>query len=223
MRRFRKIITILALALLLTAALLIGALAASVYSAFGSGKSIEAQGPVINAQELQSCDVVLIDLDRIEISRPSQLALLPNPREKLTVTLSPEVTFNAGLLPRESVDTTILGFDTCIATLESDVWILRHSALGQPWFPFDEDMGFVASGTGTFISFDVAQANEGTLIIETPNQDMPTQQIQLDAELSYPNANTWAFGLVIASGLLIVLFIVLVVVYIIHTNKRPRA
>jgi hypothetical protein len=222
-RRFRKIITILALALLLTVALLTGALAASVYSAFGSDKSIDAQGPAINAQELQSCGVVLIDVDRIEIRRPSQLALLPNPREKLKVTLSPEVTFNAGVLSRESVDKKILGFDTCIATLESDTWKVTHTALGQPWFPFGEEMGFVAGGTGTSVSFDVTQATEGTLIIETPNQELKIQQIELDAELGYPQADTWVVGLVISSGFLIVLFIALVVVYIIYANKRPRA
>lgn len=223
MKRVRKIITIFGLVLLLAVALVTAALATSVYANFGSGKSLGAKGPVIDNEELQSCHVVLIDLDRIEISRPSQLALLPNPLEKITITLSPVVTFNAGLLPRDSVDISILGFDTCIATIESNSWKVRHSALGQPWLPFGETIDFMVSETGTSISFEVAQVSNGTLIIATTDQQLPIQQIELNAELSYPNANTWAIGLVVAAGFLVVLFIALVVVFIIHSHRKPSS
>lgn len=97
-----------------------------------------------------------------------------------------------------------------------------HSALGQPWFPFGENEGFIASGTGTSISFNVTQASNSTLIIASTDQDLPMQQIRLDAELSYPNANMWAGGLAIAAGALVLLFIVLAVGYIIYTNRGPR-
>jgi hypothetical protein len=217
--RFRKIVTVLALALLLIAALVAGGLAASLFTTFGSGKAITVEGPLINAEELQSCEVVLIDLERIDIGGSGQLALLPNPLERIAINLSPEVEFSAGLLLRESVDSAILGFDTCIATLESNSWIVTHSALGAPWFEFGERAGFMASGTGASISFDVAQATNSTLIISITDRDQPIQQIALSGYLSFPNANAWIIGLVIISGALIVLFIALVVIYIVKTGK----
>lgn len=225
MRRFRKIFTVFTLALLLVAGLVAGGLAISLIATFGSGKAISVDGPsinVINTEQLQACEVVLIDLDRIDISRPSQLALLPNLLERITVNLSPEVEFKAGLLARESVDSTILGFDTCIASLESSSWIVTHSALGEPWFEFGDRMEFVASGAGTSISFDVAQASNSTLIISIIDQDQPIQQIALSGDLSFPNVNEWIIGLIIISGALIVLFIVLVVIYIVKSKKGIR-
>jgi hypothetical protein len=221
-RRFRKILTVFALALLLVVALAAGGLATSLFTAFGSGKAMSVKGPLINAKELPFCDVVLIDLERIDISRASQLALLPNPLERITINLAPEVEFNAGLLPRESVDPMILGFDTCIATLESNSWTVMHSALGEPWFTFGERIGFEASCTGTSISFDVAQASNSTLIISISDQDPPIQQITLDGEISFPNANAWIIGLAIISGTLIMLFVVLVVIYIVKSRKGTQ-
>lgn len=219
MGRLRKILTVFTLALVLIVALVAGGLAISLFAAFGSGKAISVQGPLIVTEELQSCEVVLIDLERIDISRPSQLGLLPNPLERITINLSPEVEFTAGLLPRESVDSIILGFDTCIASLESNSWTVMHSALGQPWFKFGERIGFEASGTGTSISFDVAQASNTTLIISISDQDPPIQQITLNGELSFPNASAWIIGLAIISGTLVMLFVVLVVVYIVKSRR----
>lgn len=219
MRRFRKIFTVFALVLLLIAAVVAAGLAITLFTAFGSGKALIVEGPLISTKELQSCEVVIIDLERIDISRPTELALLPNPLEGVTITLSPEVEFNAGLLPRESVDSIILGFDTCIASLESNSWIVRHSALGEPWLEFNERMGFGAIGTGTSISFDVAQASNSTLIISSTDQSQPIQQIALSGDLSFPNANAWSIGLAIISGTLIVLFIVLVVIYIVNSRR----
>jgi len=222
-RRFRKIITVFALALLLVVALVAGGLAASLFITFGSGKAMSVKGPLINAAQLQSCEVVLIDLERIDIRRPSQLALLPNPFEQISVSLSPEVEFTAGLLPRESVDSTILGFDTCIATLENESWTVMHSALGEPWFEFGDRKGFISTGTGTVISFDVAQASNSTLIISIPVEDRQIQQITLNAELSFPYANAWIIGLAFACGTLLILFIVLVVLYIVKSRKGPQS
>lgn len=222
MRRFRKIIAIFALALLLLSGLLAGALAISFYAKFGAGKSIAAEGPVIDARELETCAAVLIDLERIDISWPGQLSVLPSPREEIEITLFPETSFTAGLFPRASADEVILGFDTCIATLKGNAWSVMHSAVGQPSFPLRESEAYIVSGTGTSVSFDVTQASNSTLIIANTDQNSIIQQINLDATLSFPNANTWALGFSIAAGVAFVLFIALTVVYIVHMNRMPR-
>jgi len=217
--RFRKVVTVLALSLVLISALLAGAFAAFVFATFGSGRSLVAFGPTIKGPELQSCRSILIDLERIEISARSPLALLPNAREEIRIALDPEVEFNAGLLPREMVDASILGHDICIATFESKSWSVMHSALGQPWFTLGEAVGLMASGTGASISFDVVQASNSSLVIGFPDQKLPIQQIQFDAEISHSQANLWAAGLLITSAALIWLFIVLTVLFIIHSRK----
>lgn len=221
MRRFRKIVTILALTVLLLSGLLTGALAISLYANFGSGKSITAEGPVIDVNKLENCSVVLMDLERIDSSWPDYLSHLPSAREEIEITLSPESTFTAGLFPRKSVDEVILGFDTCIATLKGSSWSLIHSAAGRPIFPLRESEALIVSGTGTSVSFDVRQAVNSTLVIAHPDQDSVIQQIALDAKLRFPNANMWALGLFITSGVVVVLFIAFTVVYIVHMNRRP--
>ena len=223
MGRSRKIVTILALSLVLISALMAGVFAVFVFATFGSGRSLVALGPTIKGSDLQSCGSVLIDLERIEISGHSPLALLPNAREKIRITLDPKVEFNAGLLPRETVDAAILGYDICIATFESNSWSVMHSALGQPWFTFGEVEGLMASGTGTSIAFNAVQASDSTLIIAFSDPKLPIQQIQLDAEISQSQANLWAVALLLAAAALIWLFIVLTVVFIIHTRKGLRA
>ena len=223
MGRFRRVVTILALSLVLISAFLAGAFAVFVFATFGSGRSLIALGPTINGSELQSCGSALIDLERIEISDRSPLALLPNAREEIRITLSPEVEFNAGLLSRESVDAKILGHDICIVTFESKSWSVMHSALGQPWFTLGEIEGLIDRGTGTSISFDVAQASDSSLIIAISDPELPIQQIQLDVEISQSQANLWAAGLLITAAALIWFFIVLTVVFIIHTRKGLRA
>lgn len=222
MRRFRKVITVLALGLVIVVALVAGGLATSLFIAFGSGKSMSVKGPLINVPELQVCEVVLIDLDRLDITLPSLLALLPNPLEQINVTLSPEIDFTAGLLPRKSVDSAILGFDTCIASLELNSWSVIHSALGEPWFEFGERIEFAPAGTGTSISFDVAQASNSTLIISITDLDPPIQQIALNAELSFPYSNVWIISLAVTSGTLLVLFVLPVVLYIVNTRKGSQ-
>lgn len=183
---------------------------------------MSVKGPLINVPELQVCEVVLIDLDRLDITLPSLLALLPNPLEQINVTLSPEIDFTAGLLPRKSVDSAILGFDTCIASLELNSWSVIHSALGEPWFEFGERIEFAPDGTGTSISFDVAQASNSTLIISITDLDPPIQQIALNAELSFPYSNVWIISLAVTSGTLLVLFVLPVVLYIVNTRKGSQ-
>ncbi len=222
MRRFRRIIAILALSLVLISALLAGVIAVFVYAIFGSDRALVASGPTIKSSELQSCSAVLIDVERINISDPNNLTLLPSIREEIKISLSPEVEFNAGLMPRESVDAAILGYDTCIATFESNSWSVMHSALGEPWLTLGEIEGFTASGTGTSISFDVAQSTESSLMIATSDPSLPFQQIQLSAEISHSQANVWAVGLLIVAAALVWLFIVLTVVFIVHTRKGAR-
>ena len=222
MRRFRRIIAILALSLVLISALLAGVIAVFVYAIFGSDRALVASGPTIKSSELQSCSAVLIDVERINISDPNNLTLLPSIREEIKISLSPEVEFNAGLMPRESVDAAILGYDTCIATFESNSWSVMHSALGEPWLTLGDIEGFTASGTGTSISFDVAQSTESSLMIATSDPSLPFQQIQLSAEISHSQANVWAVGLLIVAAALVWLFIVLTVVFIVHTRKGAR-
>jgi hypothetical protein len=221
--RFRKVVTVLALSLVLISALLAGVFALFIFATFGSGRSLVALGPTIKGSELQSCGSVLIDLERIEISGRSPLALLPNARQEIRITLSPEVEFNAGLLPRESVDTKILGYDICIATFESKSWSVMHSALGQPWFTLVEVEGLMASGTGTSLSFDAVQVSDSSLVIAFTDQKLPIQHIQLDAEITHSQANLWATALLVTAAAMIWLFIVLTVVFIIRTRKGLRA
>ncbi len=223
MRRFRRILVVLVLALLLLLALGAGGLATALYAFFGSGKSVSAQGPQINLNELQSCSVVLIDLDRIDISRSDQLALLPDPNEELRISTVPEVNLNAGLLPREAVDSSILGSDTCILTFGSESWALTHSALGLPWLQVGENTGFTKSATGTAITFDVDSASNSTLIIEFTDPESKVEQIALNALVSYPNADSWVLGLAMAASALLILFVVLVVTVIVRSTKGSQS
>jgi hypothetical protein len=221
-RRLRQIFAVSTLALLLAAGLVAGGLATSLFMVFGSDKGLIVEGPVINSEELQSCSVVVIDLERIDIASPTQLALLPNPLERLTVDISPEAQFSAGLFSRESADSAILGFDTCIATLESNSWVVKHSALGEPWFRIGDRIGFVAGQSGTPISFNATQASNSTLIISVTEQDQVITEVVLKADLSFPNANVWITGLAIISGALVALFIVLVVLFIVKSRRGPQ-
>lgn len=222
MRRFHNIVAVFALTLILVTALVAGGLAISLFAVFGSGKSINSKGPQISAKELQSCEVVLIDLERVDVSLSTELALLPNPVERISITLAPEIEFTAGLFSRESVDSKILGFDTCIATLDSDTWTVKHSSLGLPWFTFGDSTEFEMNSTGASISFDVGQASNSTLIISKADQEPPIQQLTFNAELSFPNANAWIIVSAIVSVTLLVLFVVLVVLYIVKSRKRPQ-
>jgi len=222
-RRFRKFISVVALTLLLLLALGAGSLATAIYAIFGSGKALSAFGPTIDIGKSRVCSVVLIDLDRIDISRSHDLALLPKPQEKLRVTTLPEVNLIAALLPREAVDAAILGFDTCIAAFDSRSWTITHSALGQPRFDVGESTGLIVHGSGTTIKFDVEQASSSTLIISTADQGPQIEQITLDAELRYPQANTWALVFAISSGVLIALFIALTVIYKVKVTKRAQS
>jgi hypothetical protein len=221
-RRFRKIVAILALTLLLISAVLAGVTAVFVYATFGSDRSLVASGPTINSSELQSCSAVLIDVERIEISGLNNLTQLPNARAEFNITLLPEVEFTAGLMPRESVDAAILGYDVCIVTFESNSWVVMHSALGGPGLTLGEIEGFTASGTGTSISFGVAQSSESSLIIAISDENVPIQQIQLNAEISLSQGNVWAVGLLITAAVLVWLFIVLTILFIIHSRKGLR-
>jgi hypothetical protein len=222
-RLFRKILVVISLSLLLVLALAAGGAATALYASFGSGKSVTAEGPAINQEELQSCSVVLIDLERIEIGLPDQLTLLPSPTEELVISTVPKVNLNGGLLPRETVDSAILGSDTCILSFESEAWLITHSALGQPWLGVGANTGFTQSATGTSISFDVNSAANSTLIIEFTDPEFQVEQITLDAQVSYSHANIWALGLAIGSSVFLILFVTLVVIVIVKKTKRPQS
>lgn len=230
MRHFRKTLTVLMLFLLLVAGLIAGGLAISLFIAFGSDKALWVEGPVINTKELQSCQVVLIDLERIDVSTPDLLTLLPNPLERINVTLLPESQFNAGLLNRESVDSQILGSDTCIAALEpgadtaleTGTWTVTHSAIGLPWLEFGDMVKFIVNSTGTSISFNVAQASNSTLVIAVVDEETPIQQIALNAELSYSNAHMWIIASATVSGALLILFVVIVVMLMVKSSNRQN-
>jgi len=219
-RWFRRFLVICSLALLLLLAVGAGGVASALYVFFGSGKSITAQGPSINLGEGQSCLVVVIDLDRIDISGTDQLGLLPRPTEKLVISTVPTGDLFAGLLPRDVVDSTILGFDTCLASLESGSWVLTHSAPGQPWLDVGERTGFTTSSTGSTVAFDMDTATKSTMIIGLTDPKTNVAFITLDADLGYPNADSWALGAGIAAGLLLMVFVVLVVIVRVRNTQR---
>ena len=223
MRVLRRLLVVFSLALILILALGLGGVAAGLYTYFGSGKAVTAQGPQIELDELASCSTVVIDLDRIEIRLPDQLALLPDPREELRISTQPRTAMNAGVLPREDVDAILLGSDTCIVSLDSQSWSITHSALGEPWLQVDEKAGFSNVASGETIAFDVRSVANSTLIIELENADPSIMKLSLDAEVSYPGADDWALGCAIAAGVLLALFVALVVIVIVRHAKRPRS
>lgn len=222
MTLFLKVLMVFCLALLLVIVLATGGLAAAIYASVGSGKSISASGPRIMLDELQSCSVILVDLDRIEIGLPDQLALLPGATEELVIATVPEVNLKAGLLPREAVDFAILGSDTCILSSDTDSWSVAHSSLGQPWLNIDATTGFTVTAAGTIVRFNANSAAKSTLIIDVTDPGTQVKQITLDAEISYPNANSWALGFATASSVLLIFFVALVVVVIVKKTKRPQ-
>lgn len=223
MRRFRGFLVICSLALLLLVAVSAVGVASALSVVFGSGKSITAEGPSISLGDAQSCSVVMIDLDRIDISGIDQLGLLPRPTKKLVMSTVPASNLFAGLLPRDVVDSTILGFDTCLASLESGSWLLTHTAAGQPWLDVGEVTGFTTSSTGSMVTFDIDSATESAVFIGLNDPKTNVAMITLDAELGYPNANSWALGVGIAAGLLLMLFVVLVVIVIVRNTQRSSS
>ncbi|MCH9841133.1 MAG: hypothetical protein K0U56_08725 [Actinomycetia bacterium] len=228
MRILRKILVVGALSLLLVLALGIGGAGAALFFTFGSGKSVVAQGPQISTVSADPCSVILIDLEQVYVNLPEQLTLLPNPREIIRISTVPETDLVAGLLDRESVDTVILGFDTCVISQDSEgslPWTLTHSALGQPWFDVSSGAAtgaFIEQIQGQEVDFSTSQVSHSTLIVGALSESTSIEEIIIDAQVSYPDANTWTLGLAIMAGLLIILFIGLVVLVVVRgTRKSP--
>jgi hypothetical protein len=230
-RIFRKILVVGALSLLLVLALGIGGAGAALYYTFGSGKSVVAQGPQISTGSADPCSVILIDLDQVNINLPEQWTLLPNPREIIRISTVPKTDLEAGLLTRESVDTVILGLDTCVISQDarssegSLTWTLTHSALGQPWFDVMSGAAtgvFIEKTQGQEIDFDASKVANSTLIVGALSESTAIEEIIIDAQVSYPDANTWILGLAIVAGLLLIFFVGFVVLVIVRgTRKSP--
>lgn len=222
-RLLRRLLVVSTLAAMLILAVGLGGVAASLYTLFGSGKAVTAQGPHIELDELQYCSSVLIDLDRIEISLPDQLTRLPNPQKRLRIATKPETLLTAGVLEREDVGPVLLGSDTCIVSLDSQSWSLSHSALGQPWLQVVENSGFSNVASGTSIAFDVESVASSTLIIELTGADPAIVKVSLDAEVSYPDASNWALGCAISAGVFLALFVALTVIVIVRGTRKSRS
>ena len=222
-RVLRRVLVVFSLALILILALGLGGIAAGLYTYFGSGKAVTAQGPRIELGELASCATAVIDLDRIEVVLPEQLALLPGPQQELRISTQPQVTINAVVLPREDVDAALLGFDSCLITLDSQTWSINRSAVGQPWLQVDKESGFSDATSGESVAFDVGAVANSTLIIGFGNPDPSITKLLLDAEVSYPDADSWALECAIAAGVLLALFVMLAVIMIVKGTHRPRS
>ena len=154
------------LTLLLILAVALAGVAAGVNTYFGSDGAVTAQGPRIELDELAFCTTAVIDLDRIDIALPFQLALLPGPKQKLRISTQPQATMNAVLLPREEVDAVLLGSNTCLITLDTQTWSVTRSAVGQPWFQIKQGPGLSDVTSGESVAFDVGSVFNSTLIIE---------------------------------------------------------
>ena len=141
MRFLRQVLMVASLTLLLILAVALAGVAAGVNTYFGSDGAVTAQGPRIELDELASCTNIVVDLDRIEMALPQQLAILPGPEQKLRISTEPQVTISAVLLPREEVDAVLLGFNTCLMNLDSQNWSITRSAVGQPWLQVDQVAG----------------------------------------------------------------------------------
>ena len=222
-RVLRRVLVGFSLALILILALGLAGIAAGLYAYFGSGKAVTAQGPRIELAELASCATAVIDLDRIEVVLPDQFALLPGPQQELRISTQPQVTVSAVVLPREGVDAALLGFDSCLITLDSQTWSINRSAVGQPWLQVDKEAGFSDAISGESVAFDVGSVFNSTLIIEFEKPDASISMLLLDAEVRYPDAEKWALGCIIASGLLLVLFVILVVMVIMRNRHGSRS
>ena len=219
----RRVLVVFSLALILILALGLAGIAAGLYAYFGSGKAVTAQGPRIELAELASCATAVIDLDRIEVVLPDQFALLPGPQQELRISTQPQVTVSAVVLPREGVDAALLGFDSCLITLDSQTWSINRSAVGQPWLQVDKEAGFSEAISGKSVAFDVGTVSNSTLIIGFGDPNPSIKKLLLDAEVSYPDADSWALGCVIAAGVLLALFVMFTVIVIVKGTHRPRS
>jgi hypothetical protein len=222
-RVWRRVLVVFCLSLILTLALGLGGIAAGLYTYFGSGKAVAAQGPRIELAELSSCANAVIDLDRIEVALPDQLALLPRPQQELRISTQPQVTVSAVVLPREDVDAVLLGSDSCLITLDSQTWSINRSAVGQPWLQVDKEAGFSEAISGESVAFDVGTVTNSTLIIGFGDPDPSITKLLLDAEVSYPDAGGWVLGCGIAAGVLLALFVMFTVIVIVKDAHRPRS
>ena len=222
-RVLRRVLVVFSLALILILALGLAGIAAGLYAYFGSGKAVTAQGPRIELAELASCATAVIDLDRIEVVLPDHLALLPGPKQELRISTQPQVTVSAVVLPREGVDAALLGFDSCLITLDSQTWSINRSAVGQPWLQVDKEAGFSDAISGESVAFDVGTVSNSTLIIGFGDPNPSIKKLLLDAEVSYPDADGWALGFAIAAGVLLALFVMFTVIVIVKGTHRPRS
>ncbi|MDE0973721.1 MAG: hypothetical protein OSA11_01355 [Candidatus Nanopelagicales bacterium] len=219
----RKILLVTPLTLILIMAAVLAGVAAGLYTYFESDKAVAAQGPRIELDELAFCTAAVIDLDRIEIALPNHLALLPGPKKELRISTQPRATMNAVLLPREEVDAILLGSNTCLISFDTQTWSITRSAVGQPWLQIDQGAGLSDFSSGESVVFDVGSVFNSTLIIEFETPDASISMLLLDAEFRYPDAEKWALGCIIAAGLLLVLFVILVVMVIMRNRHGSRS
>jgi len=212
------------LTLLLILAVALAGVAAGVNTYFGSDGAVTAQGPRIELDELASCTNIVVDLDRIEMALPQQLAILPGPEQKLRISTEPQVTISAVLLPREEVDAVLLGFNTCLMNLDSQNWSITRSAVGQPWLQVDQVAGRTDITSGESVAFDIESVFNSTLIIEFEKPVPSISTLLLDAEVRYPGAQSWALWCTIVASLALVLSVILVVTVIVKIDKgRDRS
>ena len=223
MRFLRKVLVVTSLTLLLILAVALAGLAAGLYTYFGSDQAVTAQGPRIELDELASCTTSVIDLDRIEMALPQQLAILPGPEQKLRISTEPQGTISAVLLPREEVDAVLLGFNTCLLNLDFQSWSITRSAVGQPWLQVDQVAGRSDITSGESVAFDVESVFNSTLIIEFEKPDPSITTLLLDAEVRYPDAQSWALWCTIVASLALVLSVILVVIVIVRNKQGSQS
>jgi hypothetical protein len=222
-RLLRKVLVVTSVTLILILAVALAGVAAGLNTYFGSDKAVTAQGPRIELDELAFCTTAVIDLDRIDIALPNQLALLPGPKQKLRISTQPQATMNAVLLPREEVDAVLLGSNTCLITLDTQTWSVTRSAVGQPWLQIKQGPVLSDVTSGESVAFDVGSVFNSTLIIEFEKPDPSISTLLLDAEVRYPDAQSWALGCMIAAGLLLALCVILVVAATVRNRRRSRS
>ncbi|MBT4948916.1 MAG: hypothetical protein HON35_03925 [Actinobacteria bacterium] len=223
MRFLRQVLMVASLTLLLILAVALAGVAAGVNTYFGSDGAVTAQGPRIELDELASCTNIVVDLDRIEMALPQQLAILPGPEQKLRISTEPQVTISAVLLPREEADAALLGFNTCLMNLDSQNWSITRSAVGQPWLQVDQVAGRTDITSGESVAFDIESVFNSTLIIEFEKPVPSISTLLLDAEVRYPGAQSWALWCTIVASLALVLSVILVVTVIVKNRQGSRS
>jgi len=81
---------------------------------------------------------------------------------------------------------------------------------------------FIEKTQGQEIDFDASKVANSTLIVGALSESTAIEEIIIDAQVRYPDANTWILGLAIVAGLLLIFFVGFVVLVIVRgTRKSP--